>query len=211
MSADETTESLNGTFDAYGFGAPGVERGRWISALADESQGWPQHLNRVAVAAGRVIKRNGFDLNRASLEEAILAGRQLKDDYYEKRLGRGMKCPQLYKRLALVADAENGVLSKSTIERVALPTLKQSGVDVDRFLNESLHAGLLSPTTSGQYEYFIPIPTLAQFLRNLPVEPTAMPTANDYDGMVPGQGRLAISPCPKPQTFANTPTASVLQ
>ena len=185
MTLDESVESLTATFDAYGFGAPGAERNRWISALAEESQGWPQHLNRVAVAAGRIIRDNGFRLADASLDEAILAGRQLKDDYYEKRLGRAMSCPELYKRLALVAESEEGVLSRSAIKRLAAPTLKEYGMDVDAFLVASLHAGLLSPTTSGRYEYYFPIPSLAQFLRGLPIEPAAVPTGAEYDAMAP--------------------------
>lgn len=171
MGEDETAESLAAVFDAYGFGLPGPERDRWISELAKKSQGWPQHLNRVAVAAGKAIQESGFDLRRASLAEAVLAGRLLKDEYYEMLLGRGADCPDLYKGLALAAALGSGVLSRGEIERLASPTLKRIGLDVDSFLDNSLHAGLLSPTTSGRYEYRFPIPSLAQFLRQLPVDP----------------------------------------
>ena len=171
MTSDESVGSLAEAFDAYGFGAPGIERDRWIRALADESQGWPQHLNRMAVAAGTEMRNNGCRLERASLRRAISAGRKMKRDYYEKRLGRAMNCPELYKRLALAAERKDGVLPKDAIERLAAPTLGELGVDLDTFLLESLHAGLLAPTTSGRYAYRFPIPSLIQFLQGLPVEP----------------------------------------
>ncbi len=53
--------------------------------LAELSQGWPQHINSVAVAAGQVIWGHGGSLQPV-LEQAIELGKAMKEQYYSSRL-----------------------------------------------------------------------------------------------------------------------------
>ena len=175
QSSFQTTKSLCATFEAYGLGAPGTMRDRWVEALARESQGWPQHLNRMAIAAAREISNCGFQIERASLERVLANSQSAREEYYEKCLGRAMDCPGLYKRLAMLAEDAGGVLTGEAIERLADPTLGNRSVTFEAFLLESIHAGLLSPTTPGRYAYRFPIPSMRRFLQGLPVTPAPVP------------------------------------
>ena len=57
LTIRESSASLDVTFSAYGIGEQSRSRTKWINRLAEESQGWPQHLNRLAVTAGVAERR----------------------------------------------------------------------------------------------------------------------------------------------------------
>ena len=175
LEEPEAQESIRATFDAYAIGEEGPARERWIKAIAESSQGWPQHMSRVAVAAAREAKRHDLDLGAASLSAALAAGEAAKAEYYQQRLGRAMPWPELYKSLALAATLEDGAyrLSKGRIEALSAATLSKHGLSLEKFLQESLHAGVLAPADPSRISYRIPIPSFVRYLRELPVEAAA--------------------------------------
>jgi len=59
LDHEEASESIRGAFKAYGFAGSWKDREAWVEHLAQLSQGWPQHINRVAVAAAQVIVDHG--------------------------------------------------------------------------------------------------------------------------------------------------------
>lgn len=179
LSEEETKDSVRAMFDAYGI--DGVDatdkesrelRDRWVNALAETSQGWPQHLSGVTVAAAREALEARFDLAEASLPAALAGGEAAKTAYYDQRLGRAMPWPGLYKSVALAARPADGAysLSKDDIETLAAPVLAREGVGLEEFLRRSLHAGVLAPTGAARIAYRVPIPSFARYLRELPVE-----------------------------------------
>ena len=172
LNEPDTNASIRATFDAYAIGEEGSGRERWIKAIAESSQGWPQHMSRVAVAAAREAKRHNLDLSAASLPTALAAGEAAKAEYYDQRLGRAMPWPELYKRLALAATEKDGAysLSKGRIEALSAPTLAKHGVRLEDFLKESLHAGILAPAGPSRISYRIPVPSFVRYLRELPIE-----------------------------------------
>ncbi len=168
---EDSACAIRSAFDAYGFVGTQEDWEVWVNRLAELSQGWPQHINRVAVAAARVIFDNGGCINGALLEEALESGRKRKDAYYAGRLAAGTQDPGLYKQIALAAETRpNGILPRATLRDLTSFELDNSQDSFDDFLTNALHVGLLSQTKDLPYHYHIPIPSFGDYLRALPVE-----------------------------------------
>ncbi len=155
--------------ETYYIGTDG-EKTVWVDALAKSSQGWPQHINRVGVAAGRVIRSHDGRLERHLLEQALAKGEERKNDYYTRRLAAGDRFPALYKKFALVASDRDGILSEETLRHLAASTLAPAQVSFDNFLSKTLHAGLLAPVAKLPYHYKFSIPSIRHYLCSLPVD-----------------------------------------
>ena len=157
---------------AYDFAATSQDRAVWVERLTELSQGWPQHINRVSVAAARVLLEHGGRMEGRLLEKALRRGQERKDDYYTGRLAAGSQDPAFYKQLALAVEGRpNGSLPRAELQRLAAPLLENSTLSFDDLLTDALHAGLLAPMQKLPYHYRIPIPSFADYLRALPVEP----------------------------------------
>ena len=174
LETADATGSFRRMFDAYYTGAE-EEKDFWADALADLSQGWPQHINRVGVAAGRVIQTNESQLERHLLEQALKNGVERKNKYYAGRLAAGSNPPWVYKQLALkAADKQGelaGILSYEEVIRLTESSRKTTDQTIGEFLTNALHAGLLAPLSELPFHYRFPIPSLGDYLRALPVEP----------------------------------------
>ncbi len=68
---EDATCAIRSVFDACGFTGVPEDREVWVNELAELSQGWPQHINRVAVAAVRLIRNNGGRIGGALLERLL--------------------------------------------------------------------------------------------------------------------------------------------
>ena len=162
--------SFRRMFDAYYTGAE-EEKDLWADALADLSQGWPQHINRVGVAAGEVLRTNEGQLERRFLNQALEKGAERKNDYYAGRLKAGSQDPVLYKQIAVAAAHKpKGILSRKDLRRLARSDLEETEESFDDFLTYALHAGLLAPVADLGSHYQFPIPSLSDYLRSLPVD-----------------------------------------
>ena len=169
LSMEDAAGSIRRMFDTYYTGQE-EEKTVWVKALAELSQGWPQHINRVGVAAGRVIRTNKGQLERHLLELALEKGTERKNDYYLGRLAACSQEPELYKRLALSAVRHRrGILSSKELRRLAAENLEETQESFNDFLTNALHAGLLAPVARLPHHYQFPIPSLSDYLRALPV------------------------------------------
>lgn len=170
LSHEEATEAIRSVFHAYDFSGTWQEREIWIEQLAKLSQGWPQHVNRVSVAASRVIAANKNQVRGKLLEEALKEGQKRKESYYASRLRSCSFEPSYYKKIALAAkDTPNGILSRSRLKGLIVPLLKDSETGFDNFLSNALHAGVLMEAKEIPHHYWIPIPSFSEYLRKLPV------------------------------------------
>ena len=171
LAYEDAACAIGDALAAYDFTGTSEDRGRWVERLAELSQGWPQHINRVSVAAARVILEQGGRIEGRLLEQALQRGKERKDDYYAGRLAAGSARAWVYRQLALAAEERDGVLSYDRIDRLTEGARNKTGETVDQFLTDALHAGLLAPANNLPDHYNIPIPSLADYLRALPVEP----------------------------------------
>ncbi len=173
LPVEEAAAVIRAAFDAYGFTGTAEEQDTWVTQLATLSQGWPQHLNSVSVAAGEVLQAHGGCMNPAGLAEAMAVAEESKREYYAARLAAGSSRTWVYKRLAEVAEEHGGRLSIDCIESLTEAVRGKSGESLDRFLTSALHAGLLAPVRDWPDHYRIPIPSFGDYLRALPVKPPA--------------------------------------
>ncbi len=158
--------SVRYMIDAYYAGSE-EQKEVWTNALAELSQGWPQHINRVGVATGRVIRGNKGRLEPQLLEQAIEKGIERKNDYYDRRLKAGYPQAELYIKLALAATQDaDGVLSIDQLRSLSTSELEKTRTSFDDFLRQSLHAGLLAPAKGLLTRYKFPIPSLGDYLRS---------------------------------------------
>ncbi len=167
LPVEEAAAVIRAAFDAYGFTGTAEEQDTWVTQLAALSQGWPQHLNSVSVAAGEVLQAHGGCMNSAGLAEAMALAEESKREYYAGRLAAGSRPPWVYRQMALAAQQKGGVLPYDDLR----PFLAEE--TLDEFLTHALHAGLLAPVKQLPYHYRIPIPSFGDYLRALPVEPPA--------------------------------------
>ncbi len=163
--------AIQSVFDTYQFTGTPEDRTAWVKSLAELSQGWPQHINRVAVAAARVIHSNGDRIESALLEQALERGKERKDNYYAARLAAGSNRAWVYKELALAAAERGGALSYDLIASLTEGARDRMGETPAEFLNNALHVGLLAPVVGIPDHYRIPIPSFGEYLKALPVTP----------------------------------------
>ena len=169
LPIEDAAGSFRRLLDAYYSGTK-EEMANWITPLAELSQGWPQHINQVGVAAGEVIRTNKGQLERNLLTQALDKGIERKNDYYAGRLAVGSQDPELYKQLALeTARNSNGILSRKELRRLTAPELEETEESFNDFLINTLHAGLLAPVANLPHHYQFPIPSLSDYLQSLPV------------------------------------------
>ena len=171
LAHEDAACAIGDALVAYDFAGTSEDRAIWVERLAELSQGWPQHINRVSVAAARVLLEQGGRMEGCLLEQALQRGQERKDDYYAGRLAAGSARAWVYKQMALAAEERDGVLSYDRIDRLTEGARNKTGETVDQFLTDALHAGLLAPANNLPDHYNIPIPSLADYLRALPVEP----------------------------------------
>ncbi len=170
LPIEDATASLRRMLDAYYEGSK-AEKLVWASALAELSQGWPQHINRVGVAAGRVLRANGGRLERRLLESVLEKGSECKNAYYFDRVSAGGQDFRLYRQMALAAaQCPDGILPRHEIQRLAKPFMEQSPDSFNAILTDALHAGLLMHAAQLPDHYRIPIPSLGDYLSGLPEE-----------------------------------------
>ncbi len=170
LSHEETVSAIKSVFATYDFKGSSGSREEWVNALSRLSQGWPQHINSVSVAACQVIRDHRGRLDEDLLPQALDFGRKLKNEYYVSRLRRCSEDPVVYQNLALEADRRpDGVLSRSRLRNLIVPLLEPPQ-NFDDFLSNALHAGVLMEAEELPKHYRIPIPSLGDYLCALPVE-----------------------------------------
>ena len=168
LSMVDAKGSLRKIFDTYYDGSDD-EKVYWSHELAKLSQGWPQHINRIGVSAGCVIRSNDGKMERSLLRQAIDKGIERKSAYYAERRDAGSHDPELYKQLAIAAaENKNGTLNRKQIGDIVSSELDQFQQSIDDFLTTVLHAGLLAPLANDAHQFRFPIPSMCDFLKTYP-------------------------------------------
>ena len=169
LADDDAANAIRSVFKAYGFSGTLEDISAWVDSLTELSQGWPQHINRVAVAATRVILDHGGRIQGHLLKMALEHGSARKEAYYADRLAAASQDSALYREIALAEqDRPNGI-SRAQLRSMTARILEVSQTTFDDFLTNALHAGVLMPTKILPDYYQIPIPSFGDYLRALPV------------------------------------------
>ena len=170
----DAASSFRRMLDTYYTGSE-EEKSTWSDALADLSQGWPQHISGIGVAAGAVIRAAQGKLALALLETALKQGVAQKNEYYAKRLRAGKNPPWVYRQIALAAAKKQGdaagIVTYEEICNLTESVRKMQGQTMRELITAALHAGLLATVDNLPFHYRFPIPSLGDYLRSLPVLP----------------------------------------
>jgi len=165
LSHEETTSAIQSVFNAYNLGIPSKTQAAWADELSMLSQGWPQHIKCVSVAAASFIRDHEGRVEENMLAEILQHGQELKEDYYSFRLEACSEDTVVYEQIALAAsEMPNGVLSRTYLRKITASFLKESKTTFDDFLTNALHAGVLIELNKPPKHYRIPIPSFGNFL-----------------------------------------------
>ncbi len=171
LSIMEAAASFRRMINTYYRGS-NDEKSHWAGALAELSQGWPQHISGIGSTAGQIIRANGGYLKHPLLEQALAEGANQKNEYYFHRLNTGKYPPRVYRQLALAAGKKQGdlagIVTYEEVDSLTESVRRKRNQTVDEFVTTALHAGILAPAKSLPYHYCFPIPSLGDYLRALP-------------------------------------------
>ena len=168
LSTQDAKGSLRKTLDTY-YSGTNAEKSHWAHGLAKLSQGWPQHINRVGLAAGSVIRSNGGKVERHLFGKAVAKGIERKSAYYAERCDAGSHDPELYNQLAIAAEKNQaGILNRKQIRNIVASELDQIQQSFDDFMAQVLHAGLLAPVTNNSHQFRFPVPSMRDYLKTYP-------------------------------------------
>ena len=162
----DVRESLAMTFDAYA--VYGRDRSHWLDRLAALSQGWPQHLNRVAKAAARELAPHGMDVDNGDLDSALAAGETAKRAYYARRLS-GLDASELRPYAALGARVTAGHRAFDLEDVTEI--LAESGLvgaDPAAWLRAASRRGVIAAVPHEPGRLQVPVPSLAAYMADLP-------------------------------------------
>ena len=169
----DVRESLAMTFNAYA--VRGRARDRWLDELTALSEGWPQHLNRVARAAARALGPHRMDVDHGDLDSALVEGEAAKRAYYAGRL-EGLDARELrpYAALGAHVAAARRTFDVDDVAKV----LAESGsaeADPARWLRDALGRGVVSAVPHEPGRLQVPVPSLATYMAGLspPTRPGA--------------------------------------
>ena len=167
--------------------------GPWIDAIAQETDGWPQHIVSFAEPASQVIRQSEGMMTPQGLARVLDAGRVLKAGYYEQRC-YGLEWEDQALLGALVYHAGKGrVWPVRSVERLFDIRSQSSGSSGVEVKNTALAKGVLATTRKGLH---IPIPSMEDWLVGCYVEHVNEPTAeakNLSDSVVDILPQLGIS------------------
>ena len=158
----EAERVLIKTFKAFGVKGDGAEQMQWITALADMSRGWPQHLRILSQAALQELGNHGLDLTRAFVDRALEQGSLGMREYYAARLVTTRRWQAACREVARQLEGY-GWLPEEDIERIVASFVQRRQSSFDAFLATAVHAGVLSPVSDKGYT--VPIPSFADYLR----------------------------------------------
>ena len=174
LPISDARDAVRRMLDAY-YSGSGEEKSMWADKLARLSQGWPQHINCVGVAAGEVLRANEGRLRRELLAQAVAEGAERMNAYYRERIESGSGQPWVYKQIALAAGNKESeiadALSYDEIKTLTKQARQECSQSTDEFLTNALHAGILAPSPEFLDQYKIPIPSLGDYLRSIHAEP----------------------------------------
>lgn len=127
LSHLETSDAMRSVFKAYGFTDSLEDQDIWVDRLAELSQGWPQHINRVAVAASLVVNSNGGKIRAELLDKVLEDSQEQMKNYYTSRLRVCSHNPSVYKEIAqAIGKTPNGILSYSKLQSITQSMLSRS-------------------------------------------------------------------------------------
>ena len=133
----------------------------WVDAIAQETDGWPQHIVSFAQPGSQVIQQSGGRLTDNGLEAVLEEGRSRKEEYYFSRV----QWMDLEDQCLLGAFIEwcgtEIIVSKRMLIRVFSSIERAPGDTAASIVQTAIAKGVISQSRIG---YHTPIPSMANWL-----------------------------------------------
>ena len=143
----------------------GVNLDSTAEEVATQCDCWPQHLSLWMGAACKVLPSHEFVMTEDALEETNGICTQGRREYYDDRVRGPAALKSGAVRQAFGDLLQNRTLvGKDEIHSALRPAIErvQRDFDVDTFIKEAIHSGVLERAGMGRYR--VPIPNLATYI-----------------------------------------------
>jgi len=145
-------------------GAQEVDIQPWITAIAQETYGWPQHITFYArTAAERLQARNG-QVASEDLDRVLQDGRAGKRHYYRQRSGFLSRREGKVFAHAVQDTSHSGGMDREDLLERLMDRGSMSEEKALRLFQKLLHKGVLARVDSDFEAYDIPIPSMKEHL-----------------------------------------------
>ncbi len=131
----------------------------WIDSIAQETYGWPQHIQAYVKPAADQLKENSGVMTEDGLSTVLETGRKRKLAYYEDRI-EDFSAKERFSLAKLIKNApsEKGLNKEDILSFLSQEYGKSKAKEM---FDQALHKGVLDKR--GGY-YFIPIPSMQAWL-----------------------------------------------
>jgi hypothetical protein len=131
----------------------------WIDAISREAHGWPHHILSYVEPAVDQLDTDNEAMTAEGLNTVLDAGRELRSEYYERRV-HDFDEEQRHCFAKSLADVAPG---ESTTRSAIMDSLKQdfSPDEAEKLFRRALHRGILHKRRG---RYAVPIPSMHDWL-----------------------------------------------
>lgn len=152
LSHDEAVDAIDGNLRAFDCGA--VAEG-CLTALANASHGFPQHIHAYLAAAVEVVRARGRLASGDTLQEALRAGDAKRVDYYQSRL-LAMDVRSAHRAMFPIVRRLSEAGTDSLDELEAIKLYDESEYDGERVIDQAVAHGVLTLNADGTVGFGIP-------------------------------------------------------
>ena len=133
----------------------------WVDAIAQETDGWPQHIVCFAQPGSQVIQQSGGRLTDNGLEAVLEEGRSRKEIYYNSRTIGSLPQDLALLGLIISCSGKGKTWDPEQLYDAFSIRKRRSGITSADAINTLLDKGVLSETNKG---YYVPIPSMERWL-----------------------------------------------
>ena len=166
LSAGEQQEAVEKFFRQFRIRGSAAEKAKWAKAIAEETSGWPQHLECGLSGAAEAILAGEGDLAQSSLEAALAHASAHRHTYYERQANPFESMPELLSAV-FAAMPQGAGAARVDLRRAINQAYEETPVLADEMAKSEvftklLHQGLIQKF--GHNRYDCPIPSMRRYV-----------------------------------------------
>ena len=152
LSQSEAVEAIDGNLRAFNCGDVTEE---CLTALANATHGFPQHIHAYLAAAVEVVGNRGRLTAGDTLQEALQAGDAKRIDYYQSRL-LAMDVRSAHNAMYPIVRRLSEAGTDALDEQEAIELYDESKYDGERVVDQAVAQGVLTLNADGTVGFGIP-------------------------------------------------------
>lgn len=171
LSQADSRRAAHELFERFRVAGEATVKERWVSSIAADSLGFPQHLHVGLKAAARVLAEHEGTAMADGLRSALAKGAAARTAYYRNRLNSEVRAhgKALVDLVGAVAGSDSpmgrGDLLAHAFKRMRETSAfgKPTEEDAVRFVDDLIHDGVLQENAEGT-GYVVPIPSMQKWI-----------------------------------------------